>query len=341
MGLLTIGSGPTRWTSRILWVVCAAAVLAAVLWLHEASFSASGQRGFLGDISRWMRANQVVARLGSRGQEFLILAFIAVPLQIFLPAVKRSPKLLTAEFQIDLFFYWFSGVYLRIIGFYALVGIVRAFVYGRDPQWVPFLGELPFVAQVVLYTWAHDFVVYWRHRVEHTLGFFWAFHATHHSAERVDFLTTSRLHPGERFFGGILSGALAALAFQREAAALGFSIYIYWNYFIHANVKIKFPGFLKYLLVSPFMHQWHHAKDTEAYGKNVGVVFAWNDWLFRTIYYPNHWATDFGLGDGEQAGVGHNPLRHFLYPFRYWARRYRIWREQHSPTSVLDPDGTH
>jgi sterol desaturase/sphingolipid hydroxylase (fatty acid hydroxylase superfamily) len=150
-----------------------------------------------------------------------------------------------------------------------------------------------------------------------------------HGQAQVDFLTTARLHPGERFFGGIMSGALGALALDPTAAALGFSVYVYWNYFIHTNVKLRFPGVLKYVFVSPFMHQWHHARDAEAHGMNVGVVFAWNDWLFKSVYYPSHWPTDFGLADGEQAEVGHNPIRHLLHPFRYWARRYDNWRTRH------------
>lgn len=316
-------------------------LLLCVALHHESALAASGDQSVGGAVLSWMKANKVMPRFRERSEELALYALIALPLQLLFPAVKRSPKIFTSEFWIDLLVYWYSAAILRIIGFYAVIYAVRDVVYGKDPSWMPALASLPFPVQVALYLWAYDFVVYWRHRVEHTFGLFWAFHATHHTAERVDFLTTSRLHPGERFFGGILSGALAALAFDAEAASLGFSIYLYWNYFVHTNVRIKFPGFLKYIVVSPFMHQWHHAKDAAAYGRNVGVVFAWNDWLFRSAYHPNHWPTDFGLGFGEQKEVGHNPIKHFLFPIPYWTRRFRDWRARRATTRNVGPAEGH
>ena len=140
----------------------------------------------------------------------------------------------------------------------------------------------------------YDLVVYWRHRTEHVFGALWSFHAVHHSSEQVDILTTLRLHPLEVVYASLTGAAVLLVGVEAEAAALGYAIYTCWNYFIHTNVKVRFLGVMKYVLVSPFMHQWHHALDRQAAGKNVGVVFAWNDWLFGTAYHPEHWPRDSG-----------------------------------------------
>jgi sterol desaturase/sphingolipid hydroxylase (fatty acid hydroxylase superfamily) len=102
---------------------------------------------------------------------------------------------------------------------------------------------------------------------------------------------------------------------------LGFAIFLKYNDFIHANVKLRFPGPLKYIFVSPFMHQWHHAVEEEAWGKNVGVVFAWNDWLLGTFYHPKEFATKFGLTVPDAEKVPESYLRQLVYPAQYaWVR---------------------
>jgi sterol desaturase/sphingolipid hydroxylase (fatty acid hydroxylase superfamily) len=39
-----------------------------------------------------------------------------------------------------------------------------------------------------------DFGLYWAHRLGHELGFFWRFHALHHSPARLCFINTGRFH---------------------------------------------------------------------------------------------------------------------------------------------------
>ena len=36
---------------------------------------------------------------------------------------------------------------------------------------------------------------YWAHRLSHQIPFLWRFHAIHHSAEQLDFLVNTRMHP--------------------------------------------------------------------------------------------------------------------------------------------------
>jgi sterol desaturase/sphingolipid hydroxylase (fatty acid hydroxylase superfamily) len=264
-----------------------------------------------------------------------IITMIALPFQAFFPGVRRKPKIQSYEYWLDVM-YWCQGIWLSLVSFWVITEWIVGALYGTTSRWIPALTELPVLLQVVVAIWAYDFAVYWRHRFEHTFTVLWSFHAVHHTAEKVDVLTTSRLHPFELLFGGVINTAVMRAGLHPAAAALGFSLYLYYNYFIHTNVRIRFPGFLRYLFVSPFMHQWHHASDEAAAGKNVGVVFAWNDWIFGTAYHPDHWPTNFGLSGPPAERVGQSYFRHLLYPLQLFIARAMAWRAArvHRPESA-------
>ena len=153
----------------------------------------------------------------------------------------------------------------------------------------------------------------------------------YHTAEKVNVLTTVRLHPTEVGPGLLVNASLSMVGLDPAAAAPAFAIYLYYNHSIHTIVRIRYPGRFKYVLVSPFIHQWHHAKDPFAMGKNVGVIFAWNDWLFRTAYDPDHWPTEIGLFATGAEPVPQSYLRHCLDPLQFFLARINLLRSP-SPT---------
>ena len=51
--------------------------------------------------------------------------------------------------------------------------------------------------------------------------------------------------------------------------------------FNHANVSVRL-GPLRYLIVTPNFHHWHHSQDDEAIDKNYAAHFAFIDYLFGT-----------------------------------------------------------
>src|SRR5690606_24305377 len=106
-----------------------------------------------------------------------------------------------------------------------------------------------------------------------------------------------------------------------EAAGIGMMIYLNYNYFVHTNVRIVYPGFLKYILVSPFMHRWHHAREAQARDKNFGVVFAWNDWLFGTALHPEREPLAYGIDYPEGEVARESYLAHLLYPLQVLVAR--------------------
>jgi sterol desaturase/sphingolipid hydroxylase (fatty acid hydroxylase superfamily) len=250
----------------------------------------------------------------------LLIVLVALPLQLAWPAVVRRPKFLFAEYYVDIAFA-LQNLWLSAFSLLALFDALELLVYGPRQPWLRGLAALPLAIQVALAIWAFDFVVYWRHRLEHVIPALWSFHAVHHTAERVDVLTTTRLHPFAIALGLLLNGVVLRMGFSASALTSGFAIYLFYSYFIHANLRLRFDGAMKYVLVTPFMHQWHHAADLQARDKNFGAVFAWNDWLFGTAYHPPHWPTTFGLGGPPDEAVGQSYPRLLLYPAQYlWAK---------------------
>ena len=247
----------------------------------------------------------------------LAIAVVALPFQLLLPGVQRSPKVATREYWLDVL-YWHQGLLLQMVSVPAAIVVLDRWIWSWAPgPWLPSLAALPMWLQVLLAVWLYDLVVYWRHRTEHVFGALWSFHAVHHSAEQIDILTTLRLHPLEVVYASLTGAAVLLVGLQAEATATGYAIYTCWNYFIHTNVRLRFTGVFKYLLVSPFMHQWHHALDREAVGKNVGVVFAWNDWLFGSAYHPEHWPSRFGIDAPAAQRMQQSYWRQLLYPLQY------------------------
>ncbi len=244
------------------------------------------------------------------------LAWIFVLAQIVFPAVRRRPKFMSYEMTLDLIYVLQTQLlYLTAAG--AAVGISTGWLQAHTPVLFPGLKHWPIWSQVLLALWVYDFVVYWRHRLEHQLSFLWPIHAVHHTTTKVDVFTTTRLHPLELMAGGILNmWVTARFGIGQEAASIGFMLYLNYNYYVHTNVKIVYPGFLKYLFVSPFMHRWHHANEAQACNKNFGVIFAWNDWLFGTAIHPKREPLSYGI-DYEAGEVARDSyLAHLVYPFQ-------------------------
>lgn len=56
--------------------------------------------------------------------------------------------------------------------------------------------SLPGWARLILACLLFDMWMYWWHRLNHRIGFFWRFHRTHHSDPRMDVTTANRFHFG-------------------------------------------------------------------------------------------------------------------------------------------------
>jgi len=139
-----------------------------------------------------------------------------------------------------------------------------------------------FIPQLLLCILVADLSQYWTHRAYHEIPFLWKFHAVHHSAKTMDWLAGSRQHVFE-----IIATRVLVLA---PLFVLGFSEAVINTYIIivgfqavlnHANVHVPW-GPLRYLIVTPDFHHWHHSSDTEAIDRNYAAHYSFLDYLFGT-----------------------------------------------------------
>ena len=86
--------------------------------------------------------------------------------------------------------------------------------------------------------------------------------------------------------------------------------------FNHANVRLpaafgRAP--LKWLIVTPDFHHWHHSSEQEALDRNFAVHTPLWDLLFGTYYLPDRWPAQYGV-HGRPVPSGW--LQQFFQPFK-------------------------
>lgn len=142
--------------------------------------------------------------------------------------------------------------------------------------------HIPFILQLLLCILVADFMQYWTHRAYHEVPFLWRFHAVHHSAKTMDWLAGSRMHMLELIFTRVaVLGPLYVFGFEKSVMDAYIIVVGFQAVFNHANVHLPW-GPLKYLVVTPDFHHWHHSSDDAAIDKNYAAHYAFLDYFFRT-----------------------------------------------------------
>lgn len=141
------------------------------------------------------------------------------------------------------------------------------------------------------------FVFYWWHRLRHKDGFWVMFHQIHHSASRIEILTSFYKHPIEIFTNTfitalilfpILGVSLLASYWYNLFAATG-------EYFYHANIKS--PKWLRYFIQTPELHSIHHQYNVHKY--NYSDLPIW-DRLFGTYKDTTTFTARCGFPEGAE-----------------------------------------
>jgi sterol desaturase/sphingolipid hydroxylase (fatty acid hydroxylase superfamily) len=162
-----------------------------------------------------------------------------------------------------------------------------------------------------------DLSGYWRHRLMHT-SWLWPAHAIHHSDTEVTWLTLARFQPIDRLITATFDALILAMfGAPGWAVGIGAAVIHYYGYFVHADIPLTY-GPLRYALVSPVMHRWHHIRDASKSGNNFATVFAFYDYIFGTYYVPSKEVGDLGIEDPTFPNTWFGQL---LYPFGIWLSR--------------------
>lgn len=125
------------------------------------------------------------------------------------------------------------------------------------------------------------FVYYWWHRFRHESAFFWRLcHQLHHSARRIEILTSFYKHPVEIFLNSVLSSLLVYLLLgcSPRAAAFYTLLTALAEFFYHWNIHT--PRWLGFVVQRPESHRIHH--QFRRHTNNFADLPIW-DALFGTL----------------------------------------------------------
>ncbi|PXW77341.1 sterol desaturase/sphingolipid hydroxylase (fatty acid hydroxylase superfamily) [Alteromonas sp. I10] len=142
------------------------------------------------------------------------------------------------------------------------------------------------IAIVTLSVLLLDMLIYWQHRLFHTVPMLWRFHKMHHADSHVDTTTGLRFHPVEIAMSlGIKAAAVVMLGVPAiaivifEVALNGFAL------FNHANVRLpqKWDDRIGLVLITQRLHRIHHSQAKSESNSNYGFSVSWWDRLFNSF----------------------------------------------------------
>ena len=235
------------------------------------------------------------------GLDWFILDLIASAV-IFIPlerlfALRREQMVLREEWRLDLQYFALVHMLVSVIIILSTTTVSRLFSWSINADLQYFISHLPLWLQIPLVVMVADLAEYWSHRAMHKIPFLWRVHAIHHSSKHMDWLASSRLHLVEVLITRTCVLAPIFILGFAPAAVMIYVIYIGLHaIYVHANVRFTF-GFIRYVIVTPAFHHWHHADDPRAINTNFAVHLPVIDWLFGTYFQPNEWPKSYGIGD--------------------------------------------
>jgi sterol desaturase/sphingolipid hydroxylase (fatty acid hydroxylase superfamily) len=163
-----------------------------------------------------------------------------------------------------------------------------------------FGGPVRFVLALVLL----DGWMYCWHRANHAIPFLWRFHRMHHSDRHMDVTTATRFHLGEHVGSAALRlGLIPLLGFEVWNLVIYDTLVIAFTQFHHADISIgRWDRWLRWLIVTPYMHKVHHSDWRQETDSNYSTVFSIWDRLFGSFRMRSDPKTlVFGLGDFPDA----------------------------------------
>lgn len=240
----------------------------------------------------------------SFGLDWFAISFLFSML-IFIPiekafALRRDQKILRTGWRLDLTYFFVSHLLIQFIFLWTNAFAEVGFGWAATASLQSTVQSLPIWLQFILAVIVADLFQYWAHRLHHRIGFLWKFHAVHHSSASMDWLAGSRTHLVEVFVTrGIVMVPLYVCGFV-EAALNAYVILVgIQAVAIHANLGINF-GFLRYIIVVPQFHHWHHAKHADYWDANYAVHLPVIDLIFGTFRCPKgEWPEAYGVISGE------------------------------------------
>jgi sterol desaturase/sphingolipid hydroxylase (fatty acid hydroxylase superfamily) len=266
---------------------------------------------------------------------FLVYA-ITFSIEQLAPKRLNYPVIGRKGFWTDLLYLFFIDFAIQAIGLYAVATAVEFVVLrlfesaGIETPLFNLHDALPWFLRFVFFV-VIDFLQWGAHFILHRSNFLWQFHKIHHAQEQLGFASTRHFHFGEYL--------ILKPAFWIPFALCGFKTadYVIWYIWIaymltflsHCNIRVNW-GFLKYVVITPETHYWHHSRNIPGkYGVNYASSLAVWDLLFGSFYNPKDKEPVLGIPDNDVPDTFWGQI---VYPFK------AIFRMKSSPVQNKDQD---
>ena len=143
------------------------------------------------------------------------------------------------------------------------------------------------------------FVFYWWHRARHAFDLLWCgLHQIHHSAGRIETLTSFYKHPLEIAVNSLLASAVVYVLLGASLEAAGWYNFFaaMGEFYYHSNLRT--PRWTGWFVQRPEHHSIHHQRDVHDF--NYGDI-TWWDRLFGTFRDSDDFSPACGYhGDRER-----------------------------------------
>lgn len=142
-------------------------------------------------------------------------------------------------------------------------------------------GPAQFVVALILL----DGWMYIWHRANHSVPLLWRFHRMHHSDRHMDVSTATRFHLGEHIGASVLRlGLIPLVGFDVWHLVIYDTLVLGITQFHHSDISIgRWDRWLRWLIVTPFMHKVHHSDWRQETDSNYSTVLSVWDRLFRSF----------------------------------------------------------
>ena len=160
----------------------------------------------------------------------------------------------------------------------------------------------PMMGGIIAYL-INTWIFYWFHRARHNVYFLWLwFHQLHHSAQRIEAITSFYKAPQEIFIDSIMLTTLLypILGLSKESSIWLTALSAFGEYFYHMNIKT--PQWIGYFLQRPESHRIHHLRNKRDHSKNYADLPIW-DILGGTFENPKTMDRPTGFAPDDESRV--------------------------------------
>ena len=160
----------------------------------------------------------------------------------------------------------------------------------------------PLMGGIIAYL-IHTWIFYWFHRARHNVYFLWLwFHQLHHSAQRIEAITSFYKAPQEIIVDSIIMTILLypLLGLSKESSVWLAGFAAFGEYVYHMNIKT--PQWIGYFFQRPEAHRIHHLRNKRDHSKNYADLPIW-DILGGTFENPKAMDRPTGFSPEEESKV--------------------------------------